>query len=302
MNPAGFYADKLIVVTGASSGIGRAMARQFARRGAAVAMIGRDPDRLNAAVQTAGKAAKGYELDLTRLDAIGPSIKAIESDFGRPIDMLVHAAGTASVGRVEDTPVAVMLETVVLNLVAAMGLANAVAPGMRAREAGKLVFITSGAATFGVPGEAAYSASKSGLERLAESLRIELAGSGITVCVVSPGPVETPLMRNPRVLPRRLIRTSRRKRLSKASHPMPHASNYRSAVRLHDISAIGHLAFFAGCCPANFSQTQADHEFDRDEHQLRFGTRRPDPGPRESRMSALIARSMMYSGRWPTSS
>lgn len=198
MVSSSFYAGKLIVVTGASSGIGRALATKLSGEGASVALVGRDSGRLAAAVQAGGERARSYKFDLADGAGIQALIDRIQADFGRPIDIAVHAAGAAAVGNVEDTPIQVMQEIVVTNLVAAMGLAHAVLPGMRARRTGLLVFLSSGVANYGVPGEAAYSASKAGVERLSESLRAELAGSGVGVCVVSPGPVETPLMRNPR--------------------------------------------------------------------------------------------------------
>jgi short-subunit dehydrogenase len=198
MDHSGFYLNKLVLVTGASSGIGQALALEFSSKGALVAFVGRNAARLNEAVAAARSSGKAYVFDLSNIGGIKGLIESVEDDFGRPIDMVVHAAGTATVGKVEETPIAAMQETVITNLVAAIGLSQAVLPGMRARHAGRLVLITSGAANFGVPGEAAYSASKSGLERFSEALRIELAESGVSVCVVSPGPVETPLMRNPR--------------------------------------------------------------------------------------------------------
>jgi dehydrogenase/reductase SDR family member 7B len=198
MDHSRFYLNKLVLVTGASSGIGQALALEFSSKGALVAFVGRDAVRLKDAVAAAGNSGKAYTFDLSNITGIKSLVDTIENDFGRPIDIVVHAAGTATIGKVEETPVADMQETVTINLVAAMGLSQAVLPGMCSRGAGKLVFISSGASNFGVPGEAAYSASKSGLERLSEALRIELAESGVSVCVVSPGPVETPLMRNPR--------------------------------------------------------------------------------------------------------
>lgn len=197
MSEAEFYTNKLVLVTGASSGIGRALAIRISREGGAVALIGRDRDRLDAAAEAAGGRAKGFEFDLADVAGIKALVEGIERDFAQTVDIVVHAAGVAAVGNVEDTPVEAMQEIVVINLVAAMGLARAVLPGMRARGTGKLVVISSGVANFGVPGEAAYCASKAGLERLSESLHSELFGSGISVCVVSPGPVETPLMRSP---------------------------------------------------------------------------------------------------------
>jgi len=198
MTKSDFYTNKLVLVTGASSGIGRALSIRISREGAAVALIGRDRDRLHAAGEGAVGRAKGFEFDLADIASIKVLVERIERDFAQAVDVVIHAAGVATVGKVEDTPIEAMQEIIVVNLIAAMSLSQAVLPGMRARRAGKLVFMSSGVANFGVPGEATYSASKAGLERLSESLRSELAGSGVSVCVVSPGPVETPLMRSPR--------------------------------------------------------------------------------------------------------
>src|SRR5262249_30663385 len=99
----------------------------------------------------------------------------------------------------EQVPIAEVANCLAVHFTAAMALARAVLPRMRARGAGRLVLVSSGTAWYGVPGEAAYSAAKAALERLAEGLAIELSGSRVTVSVVSPGPVETPLMRSPRV-------------------------------------------------------------------------------------------------------
>lgn len=192
------YENQLVLVTGASSGLGRALAKQFAASGAKVAFVGRDPDRVASAVAEATPACKGYVFDLTNVAGIEGLTESIQRDFGCPIDVVVHAAGTGTVGKIEETPLAPVAETITVNLVAAMGLAHAVLPKMRQRGVGKLVLVSSGTANFGVPGEAAYSASKAGVERLAESLKMELAGSGVTVHVASPGPVDTPLLRNPR--------------------------------------------------------------------------------------------------------
>jgi dehydrogenase/reductase SDR family member 7B len=200
---AGTLRGRRVLVTGASSGIGRALAERLARDGAAVALVGRDPERLRRAA--AGCRAVGspsvatYAFDLTEGEGISSLVATVIRDFGGTPDMLIHAAGSATAGRVEDTPAAAARDVLAVNLLAAMALASALLPGMRTKRAGHLVFLSSGTAHFGVPTEAAYCASKAGLERFVESLRAELAGSGILVSVVSPGPVETPLLRRPRI-------------------------------------------------------------------------------------------------------
>jgi len=195
------FSGKSALITGASSGIGRALAERLARDGARLALVGRDPARLNAAAAACRGAgspkAEAYPFDLRDSARIAEMVGGIKRDFGGAPDVLIHAAGTATVGLLEETPVAAVGEVLAVNLLAAMALAAALVPDMRKRGQGLLVFITSGTAHFGVPTEAAYCASKAGLERFAESLRGELLGSGVLVSVVSPGPAETPLMRSP---------------------------------------------------------------------------------------------------------
>jgi short-subunit dehydrogenase len=202
MAASSFFDRKLVLVTGASSGIGRALAQRLARDGASLALIGRDTGRLSktaAACRATGSPdVRFYAFDLADAERIAGLVDGVTGDFGRAPDVLIHAAGSATAGRVEDTPATAVREVLAVNLLAAMALASALAPEMRARKAGLLVFLNSGVAYFGVPTEASYCASKAGLARFVESLRAELVSSGVQVAVVSPGPVETPLMRNPR--------------------------------------------------------------------------------------------------------
>jgi short-subunit dehydrogenase len=130
-------------------------------------------------------------------DGIAGLLGMIKLDFGGAPDVLIHTAGIATAGRIEDTPATIIRDVLAVNLLAAMALTAALVPEMRSRRSGLLVFVSSGTAYFGVPTEAPYCASKAGLERFVESLRGELLGSGVFVSVVSPGPVETSLMRRP---------------------------------------------------------------------------------------------------------
>jgi short-subunit dehydrogenase len=198
----GSFNGKLALVTGASSGIGRALAKRLARDGALLALVGRDAARLNETVgacrDTGSPSTRPFVFDLSDSDGIANLVGTIRDEFGNAPDILIHAAGAATVGRIEDTPVSAVREVLAVNLLAAIALTAELLPHMRARGNGMLCFISSGTAYFGVPTEASYCASKAGLERFVESLRAEIAGSGVSVSIVSPGPVETPLMRSPR--------------------------------------------------------------------------------------------------------
>lgn len=196
------YKDKLILITGAGSGIGRALSENFAQCGAVLALVGRHSEALtsvsNECIAAGSPEALVVPFDLTHLDNIEDLIARVQTHFKRPIDTVIHCAGVGLVGLIEDIPMEEISNCLAVNLIAAIGLARAVLPSMRSHGSGELVFITSGAGHYGVPTESIYCASKSGLERIIEGLRIELIDSGITVCSISPGPVETALMRSPK--------------------------------------------------------------------------------------------------------
>jgi short-subunit dehydrogenase len=196
------FAGQNVVITGASSGIGRELALRLASAGATLALVGRRADALEAVAsqcRAGGTTASVHPADLAASAAIEPLVRNIIVQWGRAPDMLIHCAGVGLVGAIEEVPIAEIENCLAVHFTAAAALAHAVLPGMRRRRAGRLVFVTSATGWYGVPGEAAYSAAKAALERLAEALAIEIRGSGVTVTMVSPGPVETPLMRSPRI-------------------------------------------------------------------------------------------------------
>jgi len=168
------------LVTGASSGIGRQVALRLARAGATVVAHGRDVDALSSvggrvvAVELAGPGA-------------GERVAAAAGD----VDILVNNAGIGWAGSFAEMPGASIEELITVNLAAPIALTRALLPGMVARGAGHLMFVTSIAGRTGVAGEAVYAATKAGLDVFAESLRFELAGTGVRVGVVVPGVVET---------------------------------------------------------------------------------------------------------------
>ena len=191
----------IALVTGGSSGIGAATARALAGAGARLLIAGRDPARLRAvAGQTCGialacdLAAPGGPADLAAAAqraaaTLPPAPGAGEASAG--IDILVNNAGVGWAGPIGEIAAEKIAELVTVNLTAPMQLTRLLAPGMIARGRGRVVFVSSIAAT-GVRGEAVYSATKAGLGSFAESLAYELNGHDVRVSVVVPGVIDTP--------------------------------------------------------------------------------------------------------------
>lgn len=172
--------DRLALVTGASSGIGREVAIRLAGDGARLVLTGRDPDRLQeVADRTGGKALVA---DLT--DGVDALLDALPG----PPALVVHNAGQGATGPLDEMTSAQVDALIDLNLRAPVQLTRALLPGLRA-ERGHLVFVASVAAV-GVAGEAVYSATKAGLRGFADAMRIEAPEVGVTT--VLPGIVDTP--------------------------------------------------------------------------------------------------------------
>jgi short-subunit dehydrogenase len=180
--------DAVVLVTGASAGIGRVAAMRFAERGARVLVHGRDPQRTaDVARDVGGRALIG---DLAVAADRARLAEEAQEVFGR-VDVLVNNAGFGYLGAVADMNVDVIRRLVEVNLLAAVELTRSVLPGMLDRNRGAISFVTSIAGRTGVAGEAVYSATKAGLDAFADSLRVETAGSGVNVSVIVPGVVDT---------------------------------------------------------------------------------------------------------------
>ncbi|GAA2873131.1 SDR family NAD(P)-dependent oxidoreductase [Pseudonocardia halophobica] len=171
---------RVALVTGASSGIGAAVAQRLAGDGARLVVTGRDPERLQQVAERTG--AKAVVADLAAgVDTLLDALPA------RPA-LVVHCAGVGAAGPLEDLSPARVDELIDLNLRAPVQLTRALLPGLR-EERGHLVFVASIAA-LGVAGEAVYSATKAGLRGFADAVRIEAPEVGVTT--VLPGAVDTP--------------------------------------------------------------------------------------------------------------
>jgi short-subunit dehydrogenase len=181
------------IVTGASSGIGRSLARRLAADGDAVAVLARRKELLDGLVieiEQAGGRALAIACDVTELGQVCEAVARTEAKLG-PIDRLVANAGGGDPTPVESFEATQVERTLALNVVGTANCIEAVLPGMLERRAGHLVATSSLAAYRGLPGGAAYSAAKAALTNLMESLRIDLRPRGIDVTVLLPGFVAT---------------------------------------------------------------------------------------------------------------
>lgn len=179
-----------VVVTGASSGIGEAIAREFARAGDCLTLVARRRERLDALAAEVGVATHVVTADLSDPAQATSWIAAAEAANG-PIDVLVNNAGVQIVARTTDTTADDGDRLLRLNVMTPLRTTLAVLPGMLARRSGTIVDVASLAGIAPTPGMFYYSASKAGLAAASEALRGELRGTGVHVVTVYPGPVKT---------------------------------------------------------------------------------------------------------------
>ncbi|MBW4653577.1 MAG: SDR family oxidoreductase [Kaiparowitsia implicata GSE-PSE-MK54-09C] len=181
------------LITGASSGIGKATALAFANAGIDVALVGRSPERLQDVTSKAaatGVTAKSYGVDLADLAHVPDQMRAIVADFGTP-DILVNNAGMGYTGNLIDTSAADWQQVLDLNLTSVFLCMQAMVPLMRDRSSGIIINVASIAGTQFFPGWGAYSVSKAGLIALSKTAAVEERANGIRVTLVSPGAVNT---------------------------------------------------------------------------------------------------------------
>lgn len=182
------------LITGASSGIGKAIALTFAQSGIDVALVGRSLERLQPVVEATaacGVTAKPYAIDLAELDHVKPDIQALLTDFG-PINLLVNNAGIGYTGALATMSLADWQQVMALNLTSIFQCIQGALPVLR-QQAGTIVNVASVAGKAGFPDWGAYSVSKAGLITLSKVLAAEERGHGVRVVTISPGAVNTPI-------------------------------------------------------------------------------------------------------------
>jgi 3-hydroxybutyrate dehydrogenase len=184
---------KVALVTGASRGIGRAVAEAYAAAGAAVMLSSRKQEALEEAAKTMAGDVDVYAANAGEPDQIAACVAATMDRFGR-VDILVNNAGIQHVAPIEEFPPAKWDAIIAINLSAAFHAIRAALPGMKAQGWGRIVNIASAHGLIGSPFKSAYVAAKHGIVGLTKVVALETAENGITCNAVCPGYVRTPLV------------------------------------------------------------------------------------------------------------
>jgi short-subunit dehydrogenase len=190
------FSEKVALVTGASSGIGAALARELARRGAAVALLARRAERIEALaaeLRAAGGRALAVAADVTRDGELERAVAATVAEFGR-LDVAVANAGFGVAGRFADLALDDYRRQFETNVFGVLRTARAALPELT-RSRGALAIVGSVAGDVSAPGSSAYSMSKAAVRSLAAALRGELAPRGVAVVLVTPGFVDSEIRR-----------------------------------------------------------------------------------------------------------
>ncbi len=190
-----YWTNKVVMITGASSGIGRALAVEIGRHGAKLGLIARRAeiiDEVVREVKAAGGTAVALPADVQDAESISAAANKLRADLG-PIDVLIANAGIGPTRDAANFSAAEVSDVINVNVIGASNSVAAVIPEMVERGSGQLVAISSLAAYRGLPRSAAYCASKAAVSAFFESLRLDLEPRGIDVTIIHPGFIKTPL-------------------------------------------------------------------------------------------------------------
>ncbi len=190
-----YWADKVVMVTGASSGIGGALSVDLAKRGAHLGLVARRAEALSEiarSIEANGGRALVLPADVRDADSLRTAADQLQSTLG-PVDVLIANAGIGPTRDGSDLNAKEVSDVININVVGAANSVGAVLPQMAARGQGHLVVISSLAAYRGLPRSAAYCASKAAVSAFFESLRLDLEPKGISVTIIHPGFIKTPL-------------------------------------------------------------------------------------------------------------
>ncbi len=234
-----------VLITGTSTGIGRVTTEVLAARGWRVFATMRDltrKDSLEAALQAAGAGNRVTicQLDVSDANSIHAAVASILAQSGNAIDAVVHNAGVAVAGALEDIPDSEIRRVMETNFFGVLELTRSLLPSFRAQRSGRIVAVSSQAGFAGQPANSIYCASKWALEGWAESMAYELDAFGIHVILVEPGPYKTQIwISTPRLIPegsaylpwlRQVFRGADRHEASTARDPMEVAITIADAL------------------------------------------------------------------------
>lgn len=182
--------NKVVWITGASSGIGAACAKECSARGAKVILSARSVDKLKDVQSSLSGPASILELDVTKADKIVGKAKDAAALYG-PIDVLINNAGISQRGLVSETSMEVDRRLFEVNYFGNIAITKAVLPSMIERKTGNIVVISSVAGKVSTPGRSSYAATKHAIQGFYDALRAELTDSGVQVNVICPGYIRT---------------------------------------------------------------------------------------------------------------
>jgi NADP-dependent 3-hydroxy acid dehydrogenase YdfG len=188
------FKDQAAVITGASSGIGRAIALGLAVEGATLCLVGRRLETLEAVAEIARRTGSNvfcYRADLAIHEDVQNLAASLQHDF-KSIDMLIHSAGAIRLGRHESAPVEDLDWHYRINVRAPYALTQALLPMLKSRR-GQIVFINSSAAQSAGANASQYAATKAALKAIADSLRVEINAEGVRVLSIYPGRTASPM-------------------------------------------------------------------------------------------------------------
>jgi len=185
------YEGKTALVTGGSSGIGLALAKLLAARGAQVWLLARRKDLLETARGEVGHGCRGLSVDVADWKAVRKAVEQVEKEIGTP-DLVFNSAGVTHPGYVEELDVDIFRQMIEINYLGTVHVVKAVLPGMLKRGSGWIVNISSAAGFLGVFGYTAYGASKYAVRGFSDALRAEMKPHGIRVTIAFPPDTDTP--------------------------------------------------------------------------------------------------------------
>ena len=194
MNPIA-TTNRTALITGASSGIGKATALAFAKAGINLALVGRSPEKLAAvalAAEAVGVRAKSYVVDLSVVDRVSAEIAAIAADWDN-LDILVNNAGMGYTNSIEDTSLDDWQRIIGLNLTSVFQCVQGILPHLRRHKSGIIINVSSIAGKQVFPNWGAYSVSKFGVMALTQAIACEERVNGIRATAICPGSVNTPI-------------------------------------------------------------------------------------------------------------